>query len=50
MIISTGNQEVRNKMKIVSEGCKVKFDSEKEFNEHRLKTGHKKERAGSEGE
>ena len=49
-----GNQEVSNDMKIVCEGCKVKFDSEKEFKEHSLKTGHtfwaKIERAGSEAE
>jgi len=27
-----------NKMKIVCEGCKVKFDSEKELNEHLIWT------------
>jgi hypothetical protein len=50
VIVSMGNQEVSNKTKIVCEGCKVKFDSEKEFKEHSLKTGHtvwaKEERKG----
>jgi len=41
-----------NKMKIVCEGCKVKFDSEKELNEHRIWTSRrsKKERAGKEND
>jgi hypothetical protein len=42
--------KVGNKMKIVCEGCKEKFDCEKEFKEHSLKTGHtiwaKEERKG----
>jgi hypothetical protein len=50
VIVTMGNQEVSNKMKIVCEGCKVEFDSEKEFKEHSLKTGHtiwaKEERKG----
>ena len=50
VIVSMGDQDVSNKMKIVCEGCKVKFDSEKEFKEHSLKTGHtvwaKEERKG----
>jgi hypothetical protein len=49
-----GNQEVSNNMKIVCESCNVKFDSEKEFKEHSLKTGHtfwaKEERARSKAE
>jgi hypothetical protein len=50
VIVYMGNQEVSNKVKIVCEGCKVKFDSEKEFKGHSLKTGHtiwtKEERKG----
>lgn len=40
VIVAMPNREVDNKMKIVCEGCKVEFDSEKEFKEHSIKTGH----------